>query len=344
MINAEFVEKALLGAILNEPTRREDVPWLEVDDFTNPLCRALWQHLQTGAAPDLTPPVDYVTLSDALRSESDLHPRLTAPSQIAELQIQAPTRPHPAAYGQIIVEVSTRNQLIALGLKIGTTASQNAQPNHAQLLTTIEAIAHLGHRWERIQPRSSAPSAGDSESSHGFHGTQPVGRGDNSAQTESSRDLAVAETAVVKSAVHDSPKGSRSLLLARLRRGDFSQPKIAATFQAVEDLASTGRHVDEITVAWELTRDLRDQGPGLDMNELRRDALVEQLEPRAIQTITNASMQRFVATAGTDLVRAAENLRADLPSANERASRSLGLATEVHLGRTSSSMPGVSSA
>ena len=101
----------------------------------------------------------------------------------------------------------------------------------------------------------------------------------------------------MKSAVHDSPKGSRSLLLARLRRGDFSQPKITATFQAVEDLASTGRHVDEITVAWELTRDLRDQGPGLDMNELRRDALVEQLEPRAIQTITNASMQRSVATA-----------------------------------------------
>ena len=51
------------------------------------------------------------------------------------------------------------------------------------------------------------------------------------------------------------------------------------------------------------------------MNELRRDALVEQLEPRAIQTITNVSMQRSVATAGTDLVRAAENLRADLPSA-----------------------------
>ena len=59
----EFVEKALLGAILSEPTRREDVPWLEVDDFTNPLCRALWQHLQTGATPDLTAPVDYVTLS-----------------------------------------------------------------------------------------------------------------------------------------------------------------------------------------------------------------------------------------------------------------------------------------
>ena len=246
MINAEFVEKALLGAILSEPTRREDVPWLEVDDFTNPLCRALWQHLQAGATPDLTPPVDYVTLSDALRRQTDLHPRLTAPSQIAELQIRAPTRPNLATYGQIIVEVTIRNQLTALGLKIGTTATQNVQPNHAQLHTTIEAIAQLRHRWEHTQPPPSASSVRDSEGSHRALGPQPAHRGDRDLQTEPYRDLAAAETAALKSAVHDSPRGSRSLLLAHLRPEDFSQPRIATTFQAVQHLASTGRHVDEI--------------------------------------------------------------------------------------------------
>jgi len=323
MINAEFVEKALLGAVLNEPTRREDVPWLEVDDFTNPLCRALWRHLQTGAAPDLTAPVDYVTLSEALRRTFDLHPRLTAPSQIAELQIQAPIRPDPAAYGQIIVEVAIRNQLTGLGLKIGTTASQNAPPSHAQLLATIEAIAQLRQRWEHTQPPPSAFSVRDSEGSHRALRPQPADRGHYGLQSAPSRDLAAAETAVVKSAVHDSPRGSRSLLLARLRPSDFSQPKFATTFQAVQHLASTGRHVDEITVAWELTRDMNDQGPGLDLNELRRDALGRQLEPGDIRTVKNASMRRSVAIAGTQLLKAAENLKADLPAASQQAAKRL---------------------
>ncbi len=334
MINAEFVEKALLGAILSEPTRREDVPWLEVDDFTNPLCRALWQHLQTGVPPDFTPPVDYVTLSDALRSKTDLHQRLTAPSQIAELQIHAPTRPGSAAYGQIIVEVAIRNQLITLGLKIGTSMGQSTQPNHVQWFASIEAIAHLRRRWEHTQPPPSASSVRDSEGSHRALGPQAADQGDYGLQSEPSRDLAAAETAVVKSAVHDSPKGSRSRLLAHLRPEDFSQPRIATTFRAVQNLASTGRHVDEITVAWELTRDMNDQGPGLDINELRGDALGWQLEPGHIRTVKNALMRRSVAMAGAQLVKAAENLKADLPTASERATRSLGDASMAHLLQT----------
>ncbi len=334
MINAEFVEKALLGAILNEPTRREEVPWLEVDDFTNPLCRALWQHLEAGAVPHVTPPVDYVTLSDAIRKPSDLHPRLIAPSQIAELQIQAPVRPDPAAYGQIIVEVAIRNQLTAVGLKIGTSMGQSTEPNHVQLVTTIEAIAHLRHRWEHTQPPPSASSVRDSEGSHRARGPQARDREDYGLQSEPSRDLADAETAVVKSVVHDLPKGSRSLLLAHLRPEDFSQPKIATTFRAVQHVASTGRHVDEITVAWELTRDMNDQGPGLDIHELRRDALGRRLEPGDIRTVRIASLQRSVAIAGAQLVKDAGNLKADLPAASERATRSLGEATKVPLRQT----------
>ena len=331
MINAEFVERALLGAILNDPPRRQDVPWLEVDDFTNPLCRALWHHLQAGVASGLTPSVDYVALSDAIRKPSDLHQRLTAPSQIAELQIQAPTRPDPTAYGQIIVEVAIRNQLTVLGLKIGETARQTAQPNHIHLLAVIEAIARVERRWERTHPALSAPSLGDAQANPNFRATHPLDREQYALQTEPPRDLAIAETAVVNVAVHDCPKGSRSLLLARLRPGDFSQPRIASTFQAVEDLASTGRHVDEITVGWELARGFKDQEPGLNMTELRRDALVGQLEPGDIQTIKNASMQRSLAMAGKELARAAENLKTNLSVASERASRFLQSATDVGL-------------
>ena len=85
MINTEYVEKALLGTLLNDPTRRADVPWLQVTDFTNPLCRALWAHLETGAPSDFCYPIDYVHLYEALHTEADIHPRLTCPSQVAAL-------------------------------------------------------------------------------------------------------------------------------------------------------------------------------------------------------------------------------------------------------------------
>jgi len=44
MTSVEFVEKALIGSLLNDSTRRPDVPWLRAEDFTNPLCLAIWRH------------------------------------------------------------------------------------------------------------------------------------------------------------------------------------------------------------------------------------------------------------------------------------------------------------
>ncbi len=79
---------------------------------------------------------------------------------------------------------------------------------------------------------------------------------------------------------------------------------------------------------------MNNQDPGFDINKLRWDALGRQLEPGDIRTVKDASIQRSVAIAGTQLVKAAENLKADLPTASERATRSLGEATKVHLRQT----------
>jgi len=74
VINAEYVEKALLGTLLNDPTRRADVPWVQVSDFTNPLCRALWAHLEHGSPPHFKHPIDYV-------ERHPFHNRLLDPEQ-----------------------------------------------------------------------------------------------------------------------------------------------------------------------------------------------------------------------------------------------------------------------
>jgi hypothetical protein len=45
MTSVEFVEKALIGPVLNDSTQRDEAPWLSAEDFTNPVCRAIWRHL-----------------------------------------------------------------------------------------------------------------------------------------------------------------------------------------------------------------------------------------------------------------------------------------------------------
>ena len=70
MTSVEFVEKALIGSLLNDSTRRDDAPWLRAEDFTNPLCRALWRHIKSGDPPQCQPRTDLVDLSYALGRES----------------------------------------------------------------------------------------------------------------------------------------------------------------------------------------------------------------------------------------------------------------------------------
>ena len=48
MTSGEFVEKALIGSLLHDSTLRDDLPWLNAEDFTNPLRRAMWRHLDSG--------------------------------------------------------------------------------------------------------------------------------------------------------------------------------------------------------------------------------------------------------------------------------------------------------
>lgn len=93
MTSAEFVENALIGSLLNDPGRRQEVPWLQADDFTNPLTRAIWQHLEADRPPRGQPLLDLVELSAALGRESDLHPRLRTPAELATLLLQATTGP-----------------------------------------------------------------------------------------------------------------------------------------------------------------------------------------------------------------------------------------------------------
>jgi len=324
VINAEYVEKALLGTLLNDPTRRTDVPWLQVSDLTNPLCRALWAHLEKGAPPHFTHPIDYVSLSDVLRAETDIHPRLTAPSQIAALQMQAPADPDAAAYGRILVEVAIRNQILAIGLQLGATAERAAPLGRPQPLAAIEALEGLTNRWQHAGPPNPMSPVGDSRSVTATRVPEPESMPDDRRPSEPpDRDLAAAETAILGSALHDMPKGSRALLVALIHPRDFSDPRAAATFHALLQLAHRGDHVDEITVLWQSTRNQSDWGPGLHLAQLTRDRFTGRLDPHDIQTVTGAAQRRAMLRASVTVTSEAQDLATDLGRTTARLSKSL---------------------
>ena len=323
MISAEFVEKALLGTLLNDPTRRADVPGLEVTDFTNPLCRALWAHLEKGAPSDFSYPLDYVRLSEALHAEADLHPRLTWPSQIAALQTHAPAHPDAATYGRILVEVAIRNQLHTIGLQLGSVTEQTTPLNLAQS-AAIEALTKLRDRWQHVRHSQASDAVGDSGTVTGMRLPEPEPVRPRELQiAPPHRDLVAAETAVLGSALHDWPKGSRTLLVTRMHPTDFSDPRASATFHAVQQLDSRGDHVDEITARWQLTRDQSTWGPGLQLAELTRDRFTGHLDPRDIRTVTTAAQRRALVKASVTVTSEAQDLAMDLSTTTARVFESL---------------------
>jgi len=132
MTSVEFVEKALIGSLLNDSTRRPDVPWLRAEDFTNPLCLAIWRHLESGNPPHCQRLTDLVDLSEALGRDYELHPRLRSPAELATLQFQAPEKPAVVEYGRILVEATIRREVAAMGLRLESLMTRRTRTDHRQ--------------------------------------------------------------------------------------------------------------------------------------------------------------------------------------------------------------------
>jgi len=132
-----------------------------------------------------------------------------------------------------------------------------------------------------------------------------------------------SSTGAGTTSLHDTPKGSRSLLVALIEPCDFSDPRAAATFHALQELTGRGDHVDEITVLWQSTRNKSDWGPGLEQTQLTRDCFTGELDLRDIQTVTDAAERRALAKAGVTVTSEAQNVTTELGTTTARVSKSL---------------------
>jgi len=148
MTSVEFVEKALIGSLLNDSTRLDEAPWLRAEDFTNPLCRAIWAHLESGDPPQSQPLLHLVEMSEVLGRDYELHPRLRSPAELATLQIEAPAKPAVAEYGRILVAATIRRQVAAMGLRLESLATGEPQQIIARVANVLAHIEGLDQRWQ----------------------------------------------------------------------------------------------------------------------------------------------------------------------------------------------------
>ena len=288
MTDTAYLERALIGALLNEPRSGPDLPTLTQRDFTDPLCRALWQVLTTETSwpPG---PVNVTDMAERLTSlGAQLHPNRRSAAAVAELQIHAPARPHPDAYAQLIIDETTRRDVLALGYQL--TQIDPTQP--AQAISTIDAItaqlqAHrtrspLGPAAPQAEP-DSTPAAGDGQPS------RPA-----TPETTDAGQQYRAEYAALGAAIHDHPRGSRAHVQACITLDDLTRADVRAGWQAVEHLQTAGLPVDEITVYWQLTHSATASPriPTIAMLRDSRDAAA--LHHEAIHNLTVASATRLL--------------------------------------------------
>ena len=313
MTSVEFVEKALIGSLLNDTPPQQDVPWLSAEDFINPMCRAIWRHLESGDPPHCRPLTDVVDLSEALGRESELHPRLRSPAELAMLQIQAPEKPAVVEYGRILVEATIRREVAAMGLRLESLATGEPEQIIDRVANALALLEGLDRSWraimgERIQidpdlleVRSPLDTQASSRTT-GSHTRSPSSAGD-------CIDQQMAQKAVIGAAVHDWPTDARSKVLGTVRSYDFTDARAAATWQAVEHLAEHDAPIDEITVAWQSLRVRSRTGDGLTLQELRETRDAALFHEAGAMRLARSTLAHVAAQAKIAITRCAEDLR-----------------------------------
>ncbi len=291
--------------------------WLTAADFTNPLCRALWAHLETDNSLDGAPGLDLVALSQALGAPGGLHPTLRSPSALAELLLDAPMRPAIPDYGRVLVEMSTRREITTMGLRLESRAKDEPERILAETANTIAAINRLDRRWratrdERarpVEPRcgTAAPAASPPDP-----GPAP-GPFTTSTPCEGI-DQQIAHKAVLGAVIYDRPRGVRAHLLATITVDDFTHARCAATWRAVNSLDAAGTAIDEITVAWQALRQQSRYGAGLTCSELRELQPAAPLHASGATRLLRTSLEHITHNTHSTTTRAAEDLTADLGS------------------------------
>jgi replicative DNA helicase len=335
-----MAEAALLGALIWNPSRLQDVTWLEPTDLHRPSHQAIYQTL-IGLVTD-SEPVDPQSLLEALHGGKyhDLHIdnaagngplSAFAVSELLSMTPASPTHSQHTRYAQIVLEGSIRRQVLRAGASIEQTAHGYADHpvGHAFIAmdrvieATTTRLDDMAHRLGESAQLTSAIEA--ALRTHPRQGSAGAGRGTSTITTtlaaESSTGLSAlpldlpapsparlrhAEQALLGACI--TQPELRGLAQDRLRAEDFTQPQVATTWLVMTDLARRGAPIDFVLVAAAVERngDHPDHGTGLQASDLatlcRRADVVSGT--RAASLVIRSALTRAAEHAHTTLTEA----------------------------------------
>ena len=259
----ELVENALLGALLRDPARLDDMLWLTPDDFATGPARDTYTELRRlhdlHAARGGPPPNDYDVHQALLRRWSATTATAVSAGRYQTsrealdrmLHVTPPTA-DPVAYARIVLEESTRAAIRELGARIGDTPAHDGQQVSTAAATAVERVHQLQRRWQLAAPPAAlaavpaAPAAADRPPGAWLPAARP------SAEQACAAERTVMAAAV--SGILDPREVADTLHPDEMHAADA-----ALAVAAISVLHADGRPVDAITVAWQQQRLARDR-------------------------------------------------------------------------------------
>ncbi|MFC7841582.1 DnaB-like helicase N-terminal domain-containing protein [Streptomyces sp. NPDC057382] len=316
------VEQALLGALLLDPHRLDDVSGIATDSFSTAAHAALYAAITTLPRPDPAEHAKNTKWLDRVLATGREHARgLTASYLHALVQI-CPWPSHAPAYARMVEAEHARRRLLTAAERLVHTVHDVSLPHPVQtvlaeadaLAAVVDDIANRFPPRAGVLPRTTAPP--------------PPAAPDPAEAVEEEQMLLATATAYPSDI-----EAVRWLLPA-----DFTLPLHAGLWQCLTGLARRHEPVDPVTVLWEAQqRGLLDDGsePGEVLRMLAEPAgSVEHWGERALQrsllTTAEHTGRRIEAYAGDpantpfQLVVGARRALADIAAVRTRWQHATG--------------------
>jgi len=141
---SEEAERALIGALLTDPNRLDEVGFLEPSDFFLLSMRYVYEAFLECQENEGIAEIDIVTVSEALRRKKRLDKIENGLAGLTTLIAQCATSVHASVYGRMVQRTSARRKLMALSKKLHLAAQDENTDTVAtvtQYQEEINAIA-----------------------------------------------------------------------------------------------------------------------------------------------------------------------------------------------------------
>jgi replicative DNA helicase len=281
-------EEALLGAMLFRPEALPGMRWVPAGAFSSPDLGALWTTLQNTDFRNVPSKemLSAVTAAVAQIEDQGLRQCLP-PSRISQLASACPDPRTAPLYGGMTVESAIHRSVEHAGNELRNTAQQAEADQAVRALAEVERtgnrLAALDAAWktapETVRNLLDTPAE------------EPIQLAQRT--TRARVDLhAEADTVASLLARPEQLPEVNGWLQSR----DFSDPQLAAVYEAMTTLHDRRAPIDTVTVAWEAARRPGAQPSGQVLDELERGGMGGTAAYTGERVLGTAVLDRLDAT------------------------------------------------